>query len=70
MLKPMTTDSKGERQMTNNEILDTWDKFLADELKCYADENGNRPCDNGAKCDRCADEKIHKKFREKIGIGA
>ena len=56
--------------MTNNEIFDSWDKFLADELKCYADENGNRPCDNGAKCDRCADEKIYEKFREKIGIGA
>lgn len=55
--------------MVNNEIIDTWDKFLTDELKCYADENGNRPCDNGVKCDRCLDEKIYKKFREKIGIG-
>ena len=56
--------------MTNNEIIDSWDKFLADELKCYVDENGNRPCDNGAKCDRCSTEEIYKKFRKKIGIGA
>ena len=56
--------------MTNNEIIDTWDKFLADEPKCYADENDNRPCDNGALCDRCSDEKIYKRFCEKIGIGA
>lgn len=56
--------------MTNNEIFDTWDKFLADELKCYTDEYGNRPCDNGVLCDRCSDEKTYEKFHEKIGIGA
>lgn len=56
--------------MTNKKIIDTWDNFLVDELKCYADENGNHPCDNGAVCDRCSDEKIYENFRKKIGIGA
>ena len=56
--------------MTNNEIIDSWINFLMDELKCYADENGNRPCDNGAICDRCSTEEIYKKFRKKIGLGA
>ena len=46
--------------MTNNEIMDSWINFLMDELKCYADENGNRPCDNGAICDRCSTEEIYK----------
>lgn len=56
--------------MTNNQILDSWDKFLADEFNCHADENGNRPCDNGVKCNKCSTKEIYKKFCEKIGIGA
>lgn len=34
-----------------------WDylrnQFLAIQYHCYEDENGNRPCDNGAICDAC-----------------
>ena len=56
--------------MTNKRLIDTWDEFLNVEFGCYADKNGNRPCDNGALCDRCSDEKIYKRFCEKIGIGA
>lgn len=56
--------------MTNKKLINTWDEFLNVEFGCYADEYGNRPCDNGALCDRCSDEKIYEKFCEKIGIGA
>lgn len=56
--------------MTNKKLINTWDEFLNLEFGCYADEYGNRPCDNGALCDRCSDEKIYEKFCEKIGIGA
>ena len=56
--------------MTTKQLIKAWDEFLNTEFGCYADENGNRPCDNGALCDRCSDEKINKFFREKIGIGA
>lgn len=30
-----------------------YEKFLATYCGCYTDEIGNRPCDNGALCDRC-----------------
>ena len=70
MLKLMTTDSKGERQMTNIEIFDSWGKFLAEEYGCHPDQNGNYPCDNGGVCDRCCTEEASQKFRKKIGLGA
>ena len=56
--------------MMNKKLINAWEEFLNTECGCYVDENGNRPCDNGALCDRCSDEKINKFFREKIGIGA
>lgn len=56
--------------MTNKQLIKAWDEFLNTECGCYADEYGNRPCDNGALCDRCSDEKFYEKFREKIEIGA
>ena len=56
--------------MTNKKLINTWDEFLNVEFGCYADENGNRPCDNGALCDRCSDEKFYKFLREKIRSGA
>ena len=56
--------------MTTKQLIEAWDEFLNVEFGCYADEYGNRPCDNGALCDRCSDEKIYKRFCEKIGIGA
>ena len=56
--------------MTNKQLIKAWDEFLNVEFGCYADENGNRPCDNGALCDRCSDEKLYKNFCEKIGVGA
>lgn len=56
--------------MTNKKLIDTWEEFLRTEFGCYADENGNCPCDNGILCDRCSDEKTYENFRKKIGIGA
>lgn len=31
-------------------------QFLAFYCHCHEDEVGNRPCDNGAVCDRCMTE--------------
>lgn len=28
-----------------------YSRYLSEICHCYADENGNRPCDNGAICD-------------------
>ena len=70
MLKPMTMNSKGEWQVTNIEIVDSWGKFLAEEYNCHPDQNGNYPCDNGGLCDRCCTNEAAEKFRKKIKIGA
>ena len=56
--------------MTTKQLIKAWDEFLNVEFGCYADENGNRPCDNGAPCDRCSDEKTYEEFYKQIGIGA
>ena len=56
--------------MTTKQLLENWDEFLSVEFGCYADENGNSPCDNGALCDQSSDEKFYKFFREKIRTGA
>lgn len=55
--------------MTNKEILAAWDKFLEDELGCYADEFGNRPCDtNEIVCDKCLcmEYEFYSRFRKKV----
>ena len=55
--------------MTAKKLIEAWDEFLRTEFGCYADEYGNYPCDYGALCDRCSDEKIYEIFSKKIGIG-
>lgn len=35
-------------------MYNLYNKFLADYCGCYADSEGNRPCDNGCLCDRCS----------------
>lgn len=35
-----------------------YSRYLSEICHCYADENGNRPCDNGAICDRCEQQEI------------
>lgn len=55
--------------MTNNEMMNAYNKFLATYCDCYADSEGNRPCDNGALCDRCMTkeaQEIWNKIKEEI----
>lgn len=56
--------------MTNKKLLDTWNKFLAEELHCYADQNGNRPCDNGAMCDKCMTDEMLRDYAESMSHAA
>lgn len=53
--------------MTNKDkaLLKAWNEFLEKECNCYADEFDNRPCDNGAICDKCLTAEKEKEFREK-----
>ena len=41
-----------------------WDKVLRDFCGCYPDVVGNRPCDNGALCDRCMTKEVRGIYRD------
>lgn len=40
-----------------------WDKTLKEYCHCHADAVGNRPCDNGAVCDRCMTEEVQEVYK-------
>lgn len=42
------------RKLTEKEKQRLWNEILRNACDCVADRNGNRPCDNGAVCDRCS----------------
>ena len=44
---------KVKSMITNKEYFERWEHFLVEYCHCYADDNGNRPCDNGAVCCYC-----------------
>ena len=44
--------------MTNNKVINLWDKVLREYCHCYPDAVGNRPCDNGCLCDRCMSKDV------------
>ena len=39
--------------MTNEKVIQEYDRFLREYVGCYTDENGNRPCDYGRPCEKC-----------------
>lgn len=41
-----------------DKMISLYSHYLSEICHCYADENGNRPCDNGAICDRCEQQEI------------
>lgn len=41
-----------------DKMISLYSHYLSEICHCYADENGNRPCDNGAICDRCDQQEI------------
>ena len=43
-----------------------WDETLAETVCCYADEVGNRPCDNGCMCDKCSADWVHEVYINKL----
>lgn len=43
--------------------IETWDKVLRDFCGCYADADGNRPCDNGVLCDRCMTKEVQETYQ-------
>ena len=44
---------KVKAMITKKEYSERWERFLVEYCHCYADENGNRPCDNGTLCNYC-----------------
>jgi hypothetical protein len=51
--------------------IEVWERILTGYCRCYADEQGNRPCDNGALCDRCMTKDVKEVYDselKKLGI--
>lgn len=42
----------------------TYNEFLSRFCGCYENEIGNRPCDNGAPCDKCMTDEMIKLWKE------
>lgn len=43
-----------------------WEETLEQYCRCYADAVGNRPCDNGALCDRCMQDDVQQVYQSKL----
>lgn len=41
-----------------DKMVHLYSRYLSEICHCYADENGNCPCDNGTICDRCEQQEI------------
>lgn len=44
---------KVKAMITKKEYFERWERFLVEYCHCYADDNGNRPCNNGVVCCYC-----------------
>ncbi len=38
---------------SSQQFIKAYSDFLSTHCQCYADSEGNRPCDYGCLCDRC-----------------
>ena len=52
--------------MTNNKAIKIWHSVLEDVCGCYADSEGNRPCDYGSTCTRCGTAEVDKEYRHRL----
>lgn len=41
-----------------DKMVHLYSRYLNEVCHCYANESGNRLCDNGAICDRCEQQEI------------
>lgn len=53
--------------MGNKRDFEIWDEILRKFCGCYADEAGNRPCDNGLLCDRCMTDEVQRIYKSMLG---
>ena len=48
---------------SSEKAIKTWDTVLRNFCGCYPDAEGDRPCDNGAICDRCMTKEVQEIYR-------
>lgn len=46
-----------------DKMISLYSRYLSEICRCYADENGNRPCDNGAVSRCLGQRKTKKRYR-------
>lgn len=52
--------------MTNNKVMKIWHETLEKTCHCYADDNGNRPCDYGYLCNKCEADWVEEVYRKAL----
>ena len=52
--------------MTDNKMIKIWSNVLEDVCGCYADSEGNRPCDYGSNCNQCENDTVSREFRRRL----
>ena len=52
--------------MTDNKTGKIWANVLEDVCDCYADSEGNRPCDYGSSCTKCETNTVEKEYKRRL----
>lgn len=52
--------------MTNERAMKIWGEVLEEVCQCYADDEGNRPCDYGSQCVRCSHEAVDREYKRRL----
>jgi hypothetical protein len=52
--------------MADNKAIKIWSNVLEDVCGCYADSEGNRPCDYGATCTKCETIMVDREYRRRL----
>ena len=52
--------------MTDNKAIKIWSNVLEDVCGCYADSEGNRPCDYGSNCTKCETDTVDREYRRRL----
>lgn len=52
--------------MTDNKAIKIWCNVLEDVCGCYADSEGNRPCDYGSPCTKCETDTVDREYRRRL----
>lgn len=59
-----------EKQLSAKQRQKIYNEVLASTCGCYEDAVGNRPCDNGAVCDKCSMSWVQDAYKSKLAAAS